>query len=160
LLKPKGYLKSTTALAGKNYQPKVSPINTKVLVERSTPEENFEPTPSPEEVVPEIKIETNSYNNPNYPNKGISSIPTIVNFVSTTSSPEVKVLVLRNPKENTLYPDSSPVGSPIYTSCKSEETSPRFSFPPLLEFTLPNDRFPYFPSPHLEEVKRSPLLSL
>jgi hypothetical protein len=35
----------------------------------------------------------------------------------------------------------SPVGSPIYTSCKSEETNPRFHFPPLLVFSSPNNCF-------------------
>jgi hypothetical protein len=80
--------------------------------------------------------------------------------VSTPSSPEVKVSVIRNPEEHTLYPDSSPVGSPIYTSCKSEEVNPRFPFPPPLDFVSPDDHLPYFPSPHPEEVERSPLRSI
>jgi hypothetical protein len=52
LLKPKGYLKSTTASTGKKYQPKATQINTKVQVEELTPEKDFKQTPSAEEVVP------------------------------------------------------------------------------------------------------------
>jgi len=38
LLKPKGYVKSTTASTSKKYQPKATQINTKVQVEKLTPE--------------------------------------------------------------------------------------------------------------------------
>jgi hypothetical protein len=74
--------------------------------------------------------------------------------------PEVNFLVSRNFEEYILYPDSYPIGSPIYTSCKSEETSPHFPYPPLLNFSSPNDLFLELPLPHPEVVERSPLQSL
>jgi hypothetical protein len=113
-----------------------------------------------EEVVPEIKIDIGTSDSPNSMNKISSFIPSIVTLLSTPSSPKEKVLVLRNHEERTLFLNSFPAGSPIYTSCKSEETSPRFPFPPLLDFTSPNDHFPDFSLPHPEEVERSPLRSL
>jgi hypothetical protein len=129
LLKPKGYLKSTTSSSGKKYQPKITQVNTQVPVEILTPEENFKQTISVEASTSDtaIKIEIDPSDTQNSLNKRSSSIPTIVTSLSTPSSPETKVYVLRNPEEHTLYPDSSPVGSPIYTSCKSEEVSPCFS---------------------------------
>jgi hypothetical protein len=146
LLKPKGYLKSTTASVGKIYQPKVAQVNTKVLVEELTPEENFKQAPSaetstskpevrfeiPKEILPNIKTEIDSNDTPKGHNERSLSIPIVINIMSTSSFPEVKFSVLRNPEEHFLYPDSSPIGSPVYTSCKFEETSPRFCFPPLL----------------------------
>jgi hypothetical protein len=162
LLKPRGYLKSTTSSSGKKYQPKITQVNSKVPVEGLTPEENFKQTTSAEASIsePTIKVEIDPFDTPNYLNRRASSIPAIVNFLSTPPSPDVKVSILRNPEECTLYSDLSPVGSPIYTSCKSEEASPRFLFPPLLDFASHNDHFPYFPSSHPEEVERSPLQSL
>jgi hypothetical protein len=141
LLKPKGYLKSTTSSSGKKYQPKITQVNTKILVEILTPEEIFEKTFSAKASTREtiIKIDIDPSDTQNSLNKGSSSIPTIVTFLSTPSSPETKVFVLRNLKEHTLYPDSSPTGSPIYTYCKFEEASPSFPFPPLLDFTSYND---------------------
>jgi hypothetical protein len=69
LLKPKGYLNLTTASTGKKYQPKVSQINTKVMIEESTPEKDFKQTPFDVDVVPEIKIEIEPCNTPNCLNK-------------------------------------------------------------------------------------------
>jgi hypothetical protein len=59
LLKPKGYLKSTTTSAGKIYQPKVAQVNTKIPVEEPTPEENFKQAPSAEASTskPEVRFE-------------------------------------------------------------------------------------------------------
>jgi hypothetical protein len=81
-------------------------------------------------------------------------------LVSIPSSPEVKVLVIQNPEEHTLYPYLSLVGSPIYASCKSKEVNPRFPFPPSIDFVSPDDCILYFPLPHPEEVERSPLWSI
>jgi hypothetical protein len=173
-LKPKGYLKSTTASTGKIYQPKVTQVNAKVPIEELTPEESFKQVPSaeastskpeaklenPEVIVPKIKIEIDSTDTPTGQNKRSLSIPIVVDTLSIPSLPEVKVSVFRNSEEYILYPDSSPIGSPIYTSCKSEETSPHFPFPPLLDFSSPNDLFLELPSPHPEVVERSPLRSL
>ena len=58
LLKPKGYLKSTTSSSGRKYQPKITKVNNKVPVEGLTPEEKFKETPSSKSSTsePEIKI--------------------------------------------------------------------------------------------------------
>jgi hypothetical protein len=78
-LKPKGYLKSTTASSGKIYQPNVSQVSTEVVVEELTSKENFKQTPSAEastskpevrfenleEVVPKINTEVESTDTPN-----------------------------------------------------------------------------------------------
>jgi hypothetical protein len=106
-LKPKGYLKSTTASAGKIYQPKVAQVNAKVLVEELTPEENFKQAPSaeastskpefrfenPEVIVPKIKIEIDSTDTPNGQNKRSLSIPIALILCRPPSLLEVKVSV-------------------------------------------------------------------
>jgi hypothetical protein len=162
LLNSKGYLKSTTSSSGKKYQPKITQFNTKVPVEILNPEEIFEQTLSVEASTSKttIKTEIDPYDTQNGLNKGSSSIHVIITSLSTPSSPETKVYVLINPKERTLYPDSSPASSPIYTSCKSEEVIPRFLFSPLLEFTPCNNKFLVFYSLQPEEVEQSPLQSL
>jgi hypothetical protein len=79
-----------------------------VLVEELTPEKNIKQRPSaeastrkskfrhenPEEFTPKIKIEIDSSNTHNCPNKGVSSISVVVNFLSTPYSQEVKVSFL------------------------------------------------------------------
>jgi hypothetical protein len=174
LLKPKGYLKQTVASTGKVYQPKVTQVNAKVQIEELTPKESFKQVPSaeastskpeaklenPEVIVPEIKVEIDLNDTPTSQNKKSLSIPAVIDTLTFPPLPEVKVSVSRNSEEYILYPDSSPIGSPIYTSCKSEETNPHFPFPPLLYFPSPNDLFPELPSPHPEVVERSPLQSL
>jgi hypothetical protein len=116
-LKPKGYLKSTTTSIGKIYQPKFSQVNTKILVEEPTPQENFKQAPSaeastskpevrfenPEEVVPKIKTEVDSTNTPKGQNERSLLIPIVVNIMSTSSFPEVKFPALRNPEEHFVY---------------------------------------------------------
>jgi hypothetical protein len=91
----------TTTSAGKKYQPKVTQVNTKVMVEELTLEENFKQTPSteastskpnvnyknPEVIAPKIKIEIDPSNTPNNLNKRASSIPIVIIFLSTPSSP-------------------------------------------------------------------------
>jgi hypothetical protein len=108
LLKPNGYLKSTTTFLGKIYQPKIALVNTKVPVEELTPEDNFKQASSTkastskpevrfenlEEIVPKIKYEIDSTDTPNGQNERSLSISTVVNILSTSSLPEVKVLVL------------------------------------------------------------------
>jgi hypothetical protein len=77
-LKPKGYLKSTTASAGKVYQPKVTQVNAKVPIEELTPKVHLKQVPSTEAstskpeaklenlevIVPKIKVEIDSTNTP------------------------------------------------------------------------------------------------
>jgi hypothetical protein len=161
LLKPKGYSKSTASSSSKKYQPKINQVNIEVPVEILTLEENFNQTFSAEPSTSEttIKIEIDPSDTQTSLNKRSSFIPAIVTFLYTPPSLETKVSVLRNPKECTLYPDSSPTGSLIYTSYKSEEASPCFPFPPLLYFMSYNDQFPFFTSLLPEEVENSSLRS-
>jgi hypothetical protein len=42
-------------------------------------------------------------------------------------------------EEYTIYSDSTPAGSPIYISCKSEEPSPHIPFPPFSAFSSPEE---------------------
>jgi hypothetical protein len=88
-------------------------------------------------------------------NKGSISIPTIINTQSILSLPEVKVYVSQNPEDYFLYPDSSPITSPIYTSGKPEEPSSSFPFPPHLDLLSSHDHFPELHSQHPEVVERS-----
>jgi hypothetical protein len=93
-------------------------------------------------------------------NKISHLILVVINTPSVISSPEAKVLVSQNSEEYILYPDSPPIGSPIYISCKYEKTNPHFPFPPLLYFPSPNGLFLELPSPYPDLVERSPLQSL
>jgi hypothetical protein len=88
-------------------------------------------------------------------NKGSISIPTIINTQPILSFPEVKVYVSQNPEDYFLYPDSSPITSPIYTSGKPEEPSSSFPFPPHLDLPSSHDIFPELHSQHPEVVERS-----
>jgi hypothetical protein len=58
--------------------------------------------------------------------------------------------------EEYIFPfDSTPVGSLIYISYKSEEPSPHLSFPPFFDFLSPSDQFPEPLSLHPEVAQRS-----
>jgi hypothetical protein len=144
-LKPRGYLKKTTASTSKVYQPK---SNTRVLFEQLTPQEDFTQvfseetftvrieaeTLKPELVSPEIKSET--VPTVSFTNKGKKSI-SIPASIDISSVPEVKLPTSRSFEEDILYSDLTPVGSPVYTSCKSEEPSPHFPFPSFSDFLSP-----------------------
>jgi hypothetical protein len=67
--------------------------------------------------------------------------------------PKVKVLIPRNSEEFITYPDSTLVGSPIYISCKSEEPSPSFPFPPFSDFPSPTGLSLELHSPYPEVVE-------
>jgi hypothetical protein len=54
-----------------------------------------------------------------------------------------------------MYPDSTPVGSPVYISCKSEEPNPRFPFPPFLDFLSPTGLSLEPQSPHPEGSQKA-----
>jgi hypothetical protein len=83
-------------------------VNTKVLVEELTPEENFKQTPSlvvstskpefrcenPEVIVPEIKIEIVYYDTPNGLNKRDSYLPIVIKTLLTSPLPELKFSAL------------------------------------------------------------------
>jgi hypothetical protein len=58
--------------------------------------------------------------------------------------------------EEYIFPfDSTPVGSPVYISYKSEEPIPHLSFPPFFYFLSPSDQFPEPLSLHPEVAQRS-----
>jgi hypothetical protein len=141
-LKPRGYLKQTTTSTSKVYQPKPTQSNTKVPSEQLTPQEvstqiYFGETSTdrveveiinPDLVLPEIKTETDSITS--FANKGKRPI-SIPASIDIPSVPEIKFPSSRSFEEHTLHSDSTPVGSPVYISCKSEEPSPHLSFPPF-----------------------------
>jgi hypothetical protein len=58
-------------------------------------------------------------------------------------------------EEVATYTDSTPVGSPIYISCKSEEPSPCIPSSPFSYFTSPSKKFLNFPPFHLGEARES-----
>jgi hypothetical protein len=161
LLKPRGYLKQTTASTSKVSQPKTVQTNAKVPLEQSILEEgytkiHFRDTSiekleaeniNPELVLPEIKAEIDSISLFTSKVKRSLSIPS---FIDIPLVPKVKVLVPQKYEDYISYPDSTLVGSPVYISCKSEEPSPHFPFPPFLDFLCPNGQFLEPPSPHLE----------
>jgi hypothetical protein len=105
LLKPKGYFRYTTSSSGKKYQPKINQVNTKVLVEILTPEEIVEQMLLTEASTSEraINIEIDPFDAQNNLNKRSSSILAIVTFLSTRSSPETKVSIIRNLEEHTCW---------------------------------------------------------
>jgi hypothetical protein len=107
---------------------------------------------NPELVLPEIKAETD-LTSP-FTSKGKRSL-LIPAFIDIPLIPEVKVLVPRNSEYYISYLDSTPVGSPVYISCKSEEPSPHFPFPPFSYFLSPNGQFPEPPLPHPEVAEGS-----
>jgi hypothetical protein len=93
-------------------------------------------TTNPNLVFPEIKSEshptTSCVSEGVKPSVKLTSIdipPTLQLDFPTSQSLE----------EYTIYSDSMPVGSPVYISCKSEEPSPRISFPPLSVFSSPEE---------------------
>ena len=55
-----------------------------------------------------------------------------------------------------MYPDSNPVGSPVYISCKSKESNPCFPFSPFLDLLSPTHMSPEIHSPH-SKVAEGPL---
>jgi hypothetical protein len=89
-------------------------------------------------VLPEIKNETDSISS--FSNKG--KIPILIlALIDIASVPEIKFLASRSFEEHTLHSDSTPIGSLVYISCKSEEPSPHLSFPPFFNFLSPDDQF-------------------
>jgi hypothetical protein len=120
-LKPKGYLKQTSASVGKVHQPRITQVNANIPAEEQTLKENFKQfhyveastskpkvkLETPEVIVSELKFEIDQTNH--------ILIPTIIYSLSIIYPPKVKFYVSRNLEDYFLYPDSSPVNSPIYT---------------------------------------------
>lgn len=97
MLKPKGYLRQTSASAGKVHQPRITQVNVKITVEELTPKENFKQVhfaeastskpeiklDTPEVIIPEIKFEIDQFIHVSLidtftsENKGSISIPTV-----------------------------------------------------------------------------------
>jgi hypothetical protein len=58
-------------------------------------------------------------------------------------------------EEVSMYTDSTPVGSPIYISCKSEEPSPHIPSSPFSSFASLSKKFPDFSPFHPKEATES-----
>jgi hypothetical protein len=172
-LKPKGYLRQTSASAGKVHQPRITQVNVKIPAEELTLKENFKQVHSaeastskpeikletPEVIIPEIKFEIDQtipvslIDTFTSENKDPFQSPLSLILSPILSLPEVKVFVSQNPEDYFLYSDSSPITSPIYTSGKPEEPSSSFPFPPHLDLPSSHDHFPKLHSQHPEVVK-------
>ena len=107
---------------------------------------------NPRLVLSEIKIKTNSTTSFSNKGKDPISIPASIDIPSV---PEENFPTSRSFKEYILHSDSTPVGSPVYISCKSEEPSPCLSFPYFPVFMSPNDQFPEPLSFHPKVTERS-----
>jgi hypothetical protein len=174
LLKPKGYLRHTTASASKVYQPRITQDNVKVHTEELTPKESFKQIhfveastskpevkiKTPEAIIPEIKVEIDPTDTFNSEDKGSPSIPIVINTLPILSFPEVKVYVSQNPEEYFIYPYSSPIDTPLCTYGKPEEPSSSFHFPPHIDLSYPHDPFPKLHSSHPKVVERLAVQSL
>jgi hypothetical protein len=128
ILNVRGSLKPTTAV----YQLKRPQLNTKSSFEPSTSHnplpETINPTLTLSEVKSEIHPTTFGIHKGKNPAMNLSEIdipPTLQLDFPTSPSLE----------EYTIYSNSTPVGSPNYISCKSEELSPRISFHPSSLFS-------------------------
>jgi hypothetical protein len=162
ILKPRGFLKQATAV----YQPKSTQSKAKIPLEPLTPQEVSTQilfgetsantveaeTINPKLVFPEIKTE--AYSTTSCVSEGKKPIvkPTSIDI---PSSLEINFPTSQSLEEYTIHSDSTPAGSPIYISCKSEEPSPRISFPPFSVFSSPDKRFSEPFSLHPEEAKGS-----
>jgi hypothetical protein len=106
-------------------------------------------------VLPEFKAET--FPTVSFTNRGKRSI-SLPTSIDISSVPKIQSTTSQNSEEYTVYLDSTPVGSPVYTSCESEETSPHFPVPYFSNFLSPDgqfsETFPLYPditerSPHI-----------
>jgi hypothetical protein len=109
-------------------------------------------------VLPEFKTET--FSTVSFTNKGKRSI-SLPTSIDISSLPEVQFPISQNSEEYTVYLDSTPVGSPVYTPCESEETSPCFPSPSFSSFLSLDDQFPetIFPYPDTTEGLPHPFKS-
>jgi hypothetical protein len=89
-------------------------------------------------VLPEFKVET--FPTVSFTNRGKRSI-SLPTSIDISSVPKIQSTTSQNSEEYTLYLDSTPVGSPVYTSCESEETSPHFPVPYFSNFLSPDGQF-------------------
>jgi hypothetical protein len=169
LLKSKGYLKQTSASAGKIYQPKVTHVNVKIPAEELSIKDKHQKVHSVEasssksevklEVLEEVapKVKSNDPKSENIHTIPISlidtftseskesfSIPNIICTQPILSLPEVKVYVSKNPEDHFLLSRSSRITSPTYPSSPSERLGSSPHFPPHLDFSsLSRDLSPY-----------------
>jgi hypothetical protein len=146
ILKNRGSLKPTTAVYQlRQVQPKAKiPLEmvtsqeapTKTLFEETSTKTVEVETLNPNLAFPEVKSEAHStiscINEGDNPLVKLASvdIPPMFQLDFPTS---------QSLEEYTIYSDSTPTGSPIYISCKSEEPSPRILFPPFSVFSSPEE---------------------
>jgi hypothetical protein len=75
--------------------------------------------------------------------------------IDIPSNININPFVTQGLEEVSTYTDSTPMGSSIYISCKSEEASPRIPSSPFSSFTSPGKKFPDFSPFHPEEARES-----
>jgi hypothetical protein len=175
LLKSKGYIRQTFASASNIYQPRVTQVNVKIHAEEISLKEKYKQVHSAkastsksevkletlEGIIPEIKFEI-VHTTPislidtfTSENEESFSIPTIIYTKSILFLLEVKFFVSKNIEDYSLYLDSFPIASPIYTSGKSERLSSSSLFPPRLCLPSPYNHLSELHSHHPEVVKIS-----
>jgi hypothetical protein len=96
-----------------------------------------------EQILPNIKTETSSITS--YVSRGdtpaIKLIP-----IDIPSNLNINLSITQGLEEVSMPTNSTPVGSPIYISCKLEEPSPHLPSPPFPTFTSPGKNFhDFFP---------------
>jgi hypothetical protein len=103
------------------YQPKSTQSRAKIPLE----------TINPKLVLPETKTEAHSTTFGE--REGETSTVKSVS-IDIPSALELNFPTSQSLEEYTIHSDSTPAGSPVYISCKSEEPSPRVSRFPLFQF--------------------------
>jgi hypothetical protein len=105
-----------------------------------------------EQLLPEIKTETSPTTS--YITRGDTPALNIIP-INIPSTLNINPLITQGLEEVSTYTDSTPVGSPIYISCKSEEPSPHIPSSPFSNFTSPGKTFPKFSPFHPGEARES-----
>jgi hypothetical protein len=158
ILKPRGLFKQNTVV----YQPKSTQSKDKTFLEPSssrelslgkTSDSTVEAeTLKSEQILPEIKTETSPTTS--YVSRGDTPVVKLIP-IDIPSTLNINLSVTQGLEEVSTPTDSTPVGSPIYISCKSEEPSPHLPSLPFPTFTSPGKKFPDFFPLHPGEARES-----
>jgi hypothetical protein len=104
------------------------------------------------QLLPEIKTETSLTTS--YITRGDTPALKLIP-IDIPSTLNMKSSVTQGLEEVSTYTDSTPVGSPIYISCKSEDPSPCIPSSPFSNFTSSSKKFPEFSPFHPKEARES-----
>jgi hypothetical protein len=143
-------------------QPKFTLSNTKDLLEGSnnTPicgelsADGIE-TLEPGFVIPDFKTET--FSTVSFTNRGKRSI-SLPTSIDTSSLLKVPFSISQNSDNYPIYLNSTPVDSPTYSPCESEETSPHFPNSSFSSFLSLDNQSPKTILPYSSITKRLPHL--